>query len=45
MIRLANHAFIACAALVILLASIGTIVIAPPAEAAAPAAIATVELA
>jgi hypothetical protein len=42
---LANHALAACAALVVLLASIAAIVIVPPTEAAAPATIATVDLA
>jgi hypothetical protein len=43
--RFANAAFAACAAFVLSIASIGAIVTVPPAEAAAPAAIATAELA
>jgi hypothetical protein len=43
--RFANAAFAACAAFVLSIASIGAIVTVPPAEAAAPAAITTAELA
>ncbi|WP_172449631.1 hypothetical protein [Porphyrobacter sp. HT-58-2] len=45
MSRLANTALAACAALVLSLSSIGAIVTVPPAQAAAPTALATVELA
>jgi len=38
--RLANHALAACAAVFLSLASIGAVVTVPPAQAAAPAALA-----
>jgi hypothetical protein len=43
--RFANLAFAALVAFALTLSSIGAIVAVPPAQAAAPAAIATVELA
>jgi hypothetical protein len=43
--RSANHALAACAAFLLSLGSIGAIVIVPPAEAAAPVALAATELA
>lgn len=43
--RSANHAFAALAAFLLSLGSIGAIVVVPPAQAAAPTAIATAELA
>jgi hypothetical protein len=45
MARLTNTVLAACAAFVLSLASIGAIVTVPPAQAAAPATIATLELA
>lgn len=45
MARFANHGFAALVAFALMLSSIGAIVAVPPADAAAPAAIATVELA
>ena len=45
MTHFANHAFAALVAFALTLSSIGAIVAVPPAQAATPAALATVELA
>lgn len=45
MTRFANHALAACAAFVLSMVSIGSIVTVPPAEAAAPASLNSAEMA